>query len=58
MEEKDFKESSRRSEPAERSESGTTLCSRTAFKNLKKLGVDNPHRGSSARDSYEMYGKE
>ena len=55
---KDFSESSRRSEPAERSASGTTLCSRTAFKNLTKLWASNPPRGASARESFQMYGKD
>ncbi|NVP17658.1 hypothetical protein HUU51_02980 [Candidatus Gracilibacteria bacterium] len=39
--------------PAERSESGTTLCSRTARLNLSKLGVDSPSTGGSARAAYE-----
>lgn len=39
--------------PAERSESGTTLCSRTARLNLSKLGVDSPSTWWSARAAYE-----
>lgn len=38
--------------PAERSESGTTLCSRTARKNLERLWVDSPSTWWSAREAY------
>jgi hypothetical protein len=43
--------------PAEKSESGTTLCSRTAFMNLERMGVKNPPRWWSARQSFDAYGK-
>jgi hypothetical protein len=43
--------------PAEKSESGTTLCSRTAFMNLERMGVKNAPRGWSAKQSFDLYGK-
>lgn len=45
------------SSPAERSEKGTTLCSRTAQKNLARMGVKNPPGGGSARIAFHSYGK-
>ena len=39
--------------PAERSESGTTLCSRTARLNLSKLWVDSPSTWWSAKEAYQ-----
>lgn len=47
-----------RSEPAERSSTWVTLCSKTARLNLEKMGVENPLRWSSARESYNMYGRQ
>ncbi|MDD2907117.1 MAG: hypothetical protein PHH98_00615 [Candidatus Gracilibacteria bacterium] len=42
--------------PAERSDSGTTLCSRTARLNLARLGVDGQiNQGSSAKASFDLY---
>ena len=43
------------SAPVERSASWTTLCSRTARRNLEMLGLTEIHQGSSARDSFNMY---
>jgi len=45
-----------RSYPAERSASWTTLCSKTARLNLQRCWVSDPHRWSSARASFNMYG--
>jgi len=42
----------------ETSASGTTLCSRTARRNLERLGLTNIHQWSSARASFEMYPSE
>lgn len=45
------------SAPVEKSDSWTTLCSRTARLNLSRLWVEwNINRGSSARESFNMYG--
>ncbi len=41
------------SNSAEKSESWTTLCSRTARKNLQKLWIDTPVTWSSARNAWE-----
>jgi len=42
--------------PVERSESGTTLCSKTAWLNLQKLWVTGHPRLGSANKSMEAYG--
>lgn len=41
----------------EYSESGTTLCSRTARNNLTKMWIENPPTGGSARAAFDSYGK-
>jgi len=52
-----FKSGKHRSEPAEKSASWVTLCSKTARLNLSKMWVEKPFQGASARASYQMYGK-